>query len=198
MLIINKNCFCRYKVLLVSSGGAGCSYINRRISKHIKHINTEANSDYLKHLYSPESHLMDYNKFENIIFVYNDPLSAILSHFRREWQLMMHKQINPKDRWIKFHHLTNAQTYFDYVMRTEEDGFGMIDHARRWVEYSPCLFVDFRNVEETQEAISEKLEIPLKLEKRERNSDAVMQNVPKEVADIYTNLDRKFLEETNR
>ena len=198
MLIINKNCFCRYNVLLVSSGGAGCSYVNKQIGKHIEHINPISNLDHLKHLYSPNAHLMHYNRFDNIIFVYNNPLSAILSHFRRGWQIMMHKQISHIDNWIDLKHLKNQQTYFDYVIQTKQDGFGIIDHARRWAEYSPCMFVDFRNIRKPEKRISEKLNIPLELKMKQRNSDSTIKNIPKKVVDIYADLDRKLLEEVNR
>lgn len=192
MLVVNKKIFLWYRVLLVSSGGAGCTYLNEQIHKHIQHINPISNLDHLKHLYSPDSHLMHYNEFENIIFVYNDPLSAILSHFRRGWAIMMHKQICHRNDHIDLKHLKSQDAYFDYVRQTKQDKFGIISHAQRWLEYPNCLFVDFRDIKDTEKKISQKLNIPLKLEKKTRHSHSAIKHIPQDIIDIYREFDEQL------
>ena len=96
MKLNNKDFFNEYGVLIVSSGGCGCSYLNKVIQQKFD-TNKITNVDQMKHLYCPTSHLLAYNKVDKIIFIYNDPLMAILSHFRRGWAVMQHKQFCPQE-----------------------------------------------------------------------------------------------------
>jgi hypothetical protein len=187
--IINKDCFAEYEVLIVSSGGSGCSYLNDKISKFFC-TNPTNNLDNLKHLYCPKSHLLNYNKINKIIFVYNDPLLSILSHFRRGWAEMQHKQICPIENHIDYNFLKSKEAYFDYVIKYKKDGFGIINHANRWKNYSPCLFVDMRDTVDCQNKISNFLNEPIKLESKQRYSS--LSEAPDEVIELYKMWDEEI------
>jgi hypothetical protein len=190
MILLNKNYFREYGVLIVSSGGCGCTYLNKAISKHVD-TNPLSNADHFKHLYSPKSHLLNFNKINKIIFVYNDPLLAIVSHFRRGWAVMQHKQISPINEHIDESILQNQHTYFRYVIKNKRDGFGIINHALRWKSFDRCVFVDMRDITKTQNTISEYLNVDIKLESKKRSSD--LSKVPQEAVELYRAWDNFVL-----
>jgi hypothetical protein len=210
--VINKDSFKEYDVLIVSSGGAGCTYLNEQISKFFN-TNPTNNSDNLKHLHCPKSHLLNYNKINKIIFLYNDPLLSILSHFRNGWAEMQHKQICPIENHIDYNLLRSKEAYFDYVIKYKKDGFGIINHARRWKNYSrlyskhldgqeitwnrPCLFLDMRDAEDCQKQVSRFLfrqmylcNEPIELESKERRSS--LSEAPDEVIELYKMWDEEI------
>lgn len=190
MKLNNKDFLNEYEVLIVSSGGCGCSYLNRAIQQKFD-TNPTSNIDQMKHLYCPTSHLLTYNKVDKIIFVYNDPLLAILSHFRRGWAVMQHKGICPKEEHMDYSILETKEKYFDYVKENKKDGFGIINHALRWRNYEKCLFVDLRNIEKTEQQISDYLKININLEKFKRKSNIF--GVDDEVVSLYKKWDENII-----
>lgn len=191
-MINNKDYFYKYEVLVVSSGGSGCTFINEKISKHLPELSTNPtdNVDNFKHLYSPHSHLMHYNKFKKIIFVYNDPLKSILSHFRRGWAVMQHKQIAPISEHIDYDLLESKESYFNYVVNQKKDGFGVINHAKRWLNYDQCLFVDLREAKTTSRRISEYLGIDIDINLKQRTSK--LDSINPKVIDLYQKWDSEI------
>jgi hypothetical protein len=210
--VIEKDYFKEYEVLTVSSGGAGGSYLNDKISKFFS-TNPTSNSDNLKHLYCPKSHLLNYNKINKIIFVYNDPLLSILSLFQRGWAEMQHKQICPIEKHMDYNLLKSKEAYFDYVIKYKKDGFGIINHARRWKNYSrlyskhldgqeitwnrPCLFLDMRDIEDCQKQVSRFLfhqmylcNEPIELESKYAGGS--VSEVPDEVVKLYKMWDEEI------
>jgi hypothetical protein len=190
MVLNNKEFFHTYGVLIVSSGGSGCSYLNSAIKQKFN-TNKITNIDQMKHLYCPTSHLLTYNNVDKIIFVYNDPLISIISHFRRGWAIMQHKQICPTEEHIDYSILETKEKYFNYVKENKSDGFGVINHALRWKNYEKCLFVDLRNIEKTEQQISEYLKVNIPLKKTERSSNKL--GVDDEVVSLYKKWDKSVI-----
>ena len=96
---------------------------------------------------------------------------SILSHFRRGWAAMQHKQICPQEEHIDYSILQTKEKYFNYVKENKKDGFGVINHALRWKNYKKCLFVDFRNIEKSEHQISDYLKVNITLKKLKRKSN---------------------------
>ena len=83
------------KVWVVSPGGVGCTNIIGTLNKNGIETNHMDDADRIKHLCSPETEVYKktVKKFDKIVYVYNDPLLSILSHYRRRWSHAQHKKI---------------------------------------------------------------------------------------------------------
>ena len=85
----------KFDVLVVGSGGNGQTYFMNFLNENNITTNHIGDRDGLKHLSSPKL-LKSLNiSFKKCIFIYNDSLTSILSHFRRKWAyIQSNKLIN--------------------------------------------------------------------------------------------------------
>ena len=143
------------RVWVVSFGGVGCSYIFSQLAKSKISTNHPHDIDGLKHLYSPVStkYSEHIDKFDKIIYVYNDPLLAILSHLKRGWLFGQHRKITGARVTGNPAILTSdvCKNYIEFEKHTlsiNKDQFGCSTHFEEWYNYEhkkPILFVDFRD-----------------------------------------------------
>ena len=84
------------RVWVVSPGGVGCSYFIKRLQAKGIVTNDIGDRDGLKHMNAPAGSKYEENmkRFDKIVYVYNDPLLAIQSHYRRGWPFVQHKKIS--------------------------------------------------------------------------------------------------------
>src|SRR3954454_14643330 len=73
------------RVLVVSPGGMGCTFVLRTLGVAGLSMNDSGDGDGLKHHRDPLD--VRYREFhpERVVYVWNDPLTSILSHYRRGW-----------------------------------------------------------------------------------------------------------------
>jgi hypothetical protein len=190
---VNTNYFKYYDVLIVSPGGMACTYIHDIIGNRL-YKNDTNNNDNLKHLYSPDSPLMSINDINKVLYIYNDPLLAILSHFRRGWACVAHRTINPHAD-IPEEVFADIETFAEHTIQQGNDVFGIYNHFNEW--YTKCThdicFVDFRDTDRDQK-LTQFLNIPIHTIYNMRESSKFRVNIPDKFIDIYKKVDMRIRE----
>lgn len=168
------------KVWVVSFGGVGCSYTLAQLAKSKISTNHQDDSDGLKHLYSPVStkYSEQIDKVDKIIYIYNDPLLAILSHIKRGWLFEQHRKITGAKITGNPAVLTDdvCKNYIDFEKHTlamNNDQFGCSIHFEQWYNYEhkkPILFIDFRD-KTFEHQIQTFINTPVKFELKQRTSN---------------------------
>ena len=189
-----------YDVLVVSPGGVGCSYFMKQLNKYGIKTNHGGDMDGLKHKPTPKQIINKTVRAKKCIFIWNDPLFAILSHFRRTWQYCQCKKLgNP----YQFTSPLTKEKWIQKTMLAEKDTFGI---ERQWNEWYrlrnslpiPIYFLDFRRMNDP--LIKRELSkfIPLsydninKIQYSKRNS--IKDDIPDSIVQIYERLDKHVMD----
>lgn len=193
--IVDKDIFCEFDILIVSPGGSGCSLIHDLLDnqKCLIRKNLNSDKDGLKHLSSPRQNLFQANSFKTILYVYNNPLLSILSHYRRGWHVMQHKKICDYDD-ICIEKICTFDAFISSVNAESRDVFGVEKHFMNWFAYRNSLdisFVDFRNPAHVSSTISSLLgiDIAYELKKRSESSLNLLNSLDCGVKDVYRDSD---------
>jgi hypothetical protein len=187
-------------LLIVSPGGVGCTYLLTLLNKHT-HLKTNDihDNDGLKHLSTP--YLLPSNiNIKKIIFVWNDPLKAINSHYRRanehkyDWQVDQCKKLgNPYH--LEENVIKNKNKLFELTNKYKHELFGIEYQFLNWYNAKlniPILFVDFRNINKLKNDISKFLNISNDIMNNFKNIERHTYNInetSKDVIQLYTNFD---------
>jgi hypothetical protein len=162
-------------LLVIGPGGGGQTYFMKFIENELK-INKIHDSDGLKHLSHPNKIPNNY-KIKKCIFLFNDPLKSIISHFRRNFVkrqiVKMENKYNLDDDDLK-----NLDTFLMKVEETNTDLFCIIDQFNNWLNAEldcPIYFLDFNNILNEKDRLSDFLSIDKthfdKFEIKIRNAD---------------------------
>ena len=199
--LIDKDVFMEYDLLLLSAGGSGCTTIHKEIDKHAVAKNCIADTDGLKHLSSPRQNIYLMNRFTNIIYLYNDPLLSIVSHYRRGWHIMQHKKLVQSD-YLSINKISTFKKFQASTISAGKDIFGIEEHFKQWANlaYSgeaSIYFCDFRHSAEVISLVKDtlKVNIDYKLTARSQETQMIYKNVHPKVKEIYSSLDRKLVNE---
>ena len=199
--LVDKDIFRDYDLLLVSPGGAGCTTIHAELDRHKISKNCINDTDGLKHLSSPDQNVYIMNRFLLIIYLYNDPLLSIISHYRRGWHIMQHKKIVIKEE-LCIEKISTFSKFQTSTLRENKDIFGLESHFYKWAnlasdESSNIHFCDFRDKDVVIKLIKEKLniEINYSLKTRSPKTNEYFDLVHPSVKDIYKRLDAKLKRE---
>jgi len=143
-------------LLIVGPGGVGCSYVLSKVNDELSiKANKKGDVDGLKHLSSPNK-LKRQFIVKKALFIFNDPLLAVKSHFRRKWQAY---QINKLGNPNKF----NTKKKLSYPAFCKEvenkctDVFGIEYQYDNWInEYKdfPVMFAHFPDIKNNSNIIS--------------------------------------------
>jgi hypothetical protein len=183
------------KVWIVSFGGVCCTTVMESMRNQNISVNSTVDGDKLKHLYSPRSKAYNdhVHSFDKIIYIYNDPLLAVLSMFRRGWAHGQHIKIN--------HHPTiskmicdNFQLLQNYTISKNEEVFGCLTHFNEWNTFQhkiPILFVDMRDHNSIRE-INTFLNSDVKIDIKKRSSNK--STCKNEFVDLYDKVDRMIVD----
>jgi len=181
-------------LLIVGAGGNGQTYFMQFLEKNGLRINAIHDRDKLKHLSSPA---MLNIKVDKCIFLYNDPMSAILSHYRRALQMFQIKKLG--DPYELTQNTPNLSSYINLVIQKEKDLFGIEYQFDNWITAQtsfPVLFVDFNEVLDKKDIIDsfvgKKLDYSI-FKNKNRHTYSV--DIPQKFRDIYNKLYEKFREE---
>ena len=98
--------------LIVGSGGNGHSYFIEFLLKNKIKTNCMNDLDSLKHLSHPKEKILKSKNITKCIFIYNNPFLSILSHFRRNWQLLQIKKLGNPYKLNK-KNVTNLDIFFE-------------------------------------------------------------------------------------
>lgn len=127
-------------VCVVSYGGVGCTALMTVLSKFIR-VNNKDDKDGLKHKNSPELNIYKGSKIKRVIYVYNNPMNAVLSLFRRHYQRAQHKKLTGRKA-------PEGLTLKQYV-ESGIDMFEMEQHFNNWAQGStkfPILLVNSKHL----------------------------------------------------
>jgi hypothetical protein len=147
------------ELLVVGPGGSGQSYFMKYIKRHV-FANHQDDFDGLKHKGCPTKIDSSY-KIGKCIFLYNDPLKAIHSHYRRKYQweniLKMGNLNNLKEKDVD-----TFKKYLDLTNKEKRDLFGMEYQFLNWVQKEKSYeiyFLDFNDIMDKKEELCNYLKI---------------------------------------
>ena len=183
------------RIWVVSPGGTGCTYLINLLKKNGCVTNDFGDRDGVKHMNSPEHRKYKdmIKKFDKIVYVYNDPLLAIQSHYRRDWPFKQHTKISTQP--ISESSLgTTFEKWQENTMQKKMDIYGIQQHFQRWFNKTheiPILFIDFRN-ENDFVKLSEF--IGKKITKSEKKRKSNKESVRSEIVEMYDAIDADICE----
>ena len=188
---------------VISSGGTGCSafldFCNRNLKK-TKTFNSARDADGLKHT-SFHNYEKNKTKFNKIIYIMNDPLVATESLFRRCFFRPQIKKLLGDTEEAK----TVPIGRVDFYKKTKQLNREILGFEKQidflsQITDKPILFINFNDILEKKELISQYLDIPTDvwrdfyIKKRNSNKDNILNNpnIPKEIISIYEKLNDKY------
>ena len=161
-------------VVVVSPGGMGSTYTIDHLREKGLQVNRRDDSDRLKH--SPPL----LHRQQKAIFVWNDPLKALMSLKQRGFLAAQYRKLNGK----KF------DSSLDHVLKNEKDPLGIISYARSWASHPSLFFLDMRTPNlEALRAFLGRTDIEIKL--RDRTTKEI--DVPAEVQERFAELDKEVI-----
>lgn len=184
-------------LLIIGAGGNGQTYFMDFCIKNGLKINHLQDRDGLKHLSRPER-LRRNLKINKCIFLYNEPVKAVLSHYRRKWAFtQIGKLGNPFS--LRSADVNTIDKYVKLAVKNNKDVFGIEYQFNNWVNSRtlkfPILFLDFNDIANKKVEIDAFLQTHLKYDLydiRPRKSNC--EDIDPEFAQIYDDLYNKMTE----
>jgi hypothetical protein len=198
--LINKCFFREYGLLLVSAGGSGCTAIHKLLDKMNVSKNNTNDEDYLKHLSSPQQNIYLMNNYKSVVYLYNDPLLAIISHYSRGWEIMQHKKLVDSPQKLCIDEISSIEKLQENTLKKQFDIFGVQQHFLNWIELSEVrsnfAVVNFRNVSDVRLVFKQIIgkDINYSIEERSLKSKTILKNLDKNFIDLYKNIDNNNID----
>ena len=177
-------------IIIYSPGGVGCTVLfkfikNKNKSIIINHIH---DNDKIKHTKTPINNIT-----KKAIYIMNDPLLAVLSHYRRKWANIQMKKMGN----LKYKNYTKEKL-FNETLKQNKDIFGIENQFDNFLNSNvnyEILFVYFKNIPKNKKKICKFLNIHPKtfddFKIKKRNSDD--KDIDKNIKKIYNKLNNRFL-----
>jgi len=131
------------EVLITSFGGVGTTFINRFVAQ-FKSTNHYGDADLLKHLSIPPC---SFNPRVRFVYVTGDPILAVISLFRRNYQYVHSEKLQSQQRLV-ISPIPREMTLDEYA-RIGRDRFMFESHFENWYRrYSlhPTAFVRYERL----------------------------------------------------
>ncbi len=112
-----------YDVCVVSFGGVGCTSLMKVLRKFLR-TNDVNDKDGLKHGRTPNLPIYQKHKINSVIYVYNNPINAVLSIYRRNFQKAQYKKLTGKNM--------DEDIKLDEYIESEIDIFMLERHFDNW------------------------------------------------------------------
>lgn len=184
-------------VLVVSPGGMGCTFTIKALSTIGLTMNNHRDGDGLKHHFDPSDSRYSVFGPDRVIYIWNDPLIAVMSLNRRGWLTEQRRKLTGRMDEYCLAKLWNE------TISCGRDSYGIEDHFMSWRQqrlWRTC-FIDFRHLHVERDRIASFLDLPSRvlecLELRER-SQYDLSVIPGQVKDIYRALDDRVVCELRR
>ena len=145
------------KILIVGAGGNGHTYFMDFLKMNGINTNLTDDADGLKHLpRPPDKNTLKKHNITKCIFIYNNPLLCIMSHFRREWAFIQTQKIgNPFNLDMQI--CSDLDEFINLTNKCGCDIFGIKKQFDNWSSDTnniPMLFLDFNDVLLQQNSIN--------------------------------------------
>ena len=180
-------------VCIVSYGGVGCTALMKVLSRYIR-VNNLDDKDGLKHKRSPELDIYQKGKIKRVIYVYNNPMNAVLSLYRRHFHHAQYRKLTGQKAPPRFE-------LQDYIS-SGEDMFQMNAHFHNWAKGSekfPILLVNgatmYNQVNLRKILRFCQVKIPLILFKqkpRKSNYKVINNNIREGLEKIYNDFNKEL------
>ena len=134
------------ELLVVGPGGSGQSYFMKYIKRHV-FTNHQDDFDGLKHKGCPTKIDNTY-KIGKCIFLYNDPLKAIHSHYRRKYHWANILKLGNSNN-LKEESVDTFEKYLNLVNKEKKELFGIEYQFLNWVQKEKnyeIYFLDFNDI----------------------------------------------------
>jgi hypothetical protein len=195
----------KYDVLIISAGGGGTTYFMDFLLKNTNlKINHKDDKDKLKHISVNRKKVLNNVNCDKIIYLYNDPLLAIKSHFRRNWAFdQLKKHGNPYK--LKEENVQNLDSFFKNTEMNNKDLYGIKEQYDFYMNDSinkNILFINFNNISENKnkiakfigvdETIFDKFEIKSRNSNNKNNDSHIIKKIYKDLYDKIDTMDGKI------
>lgn len=176
-------------ILVVGAGGNGQTYFMNFLKNNKIKINCSSDKDGLKHLSHP---IYLKKNITKCIFLYNDPLKSVYSHFRRKWQyIQLQKLGNPHK--LNKNDVKNINIFFKLVIERKVDLYGIRYQFYNWKNTKlnfPIYFLDFNDVLKSKNELNNFLGVELNYDlfsykKRTNNNYVIHNDIKKIYSDLY-------------
>ncbi|QWC56615.1 hypothetical protein F7D01_05465 [Erythrobacter sp. 3-20A1M] len=156
-----------YDAIMVSYGGSGTTFILQYLSQYLAVNSWDSHNDGIKHANRPDHPIFEPLQIGKCVYVYSDPIQAVLSLFRREFQSHMSLKLTDEgySSVREYNRRTKGQGEsftLEEMLDAGEDRFGIIRHWRNWNDIPvrfPTLFVRFEHLYENLPAFFDFLEL---------------------------------------
>ena len=181
---------------VVGSGGNGQSYFMRFLNENGLTINCHGNFDGLKHSKDCNLCTKKVKDVKKVIFLYNDPLMSILSHFRRNWsRTQLRKLGNPfklDDETSK-----NTKLLWEKTLENKRDIYGVEYQFDNWINSEtsfPVLYLDFNEILQQKYLIDKFVgkQLDWSLFEIEKRRSKIDNDISDEIINIYQKLYSKI------
>lgn len=171
-------------LMITAIGGVGCSYVISEFQTAFCTNVANKGNDWIKHCSDPYDPRFC-GSFK-VIYVWNDPLLAILSHNRRNWLELQCGKLHGSIENAK-----NLSTLWKATANAGCDIYGIYKHAKAWSSQTrwPVFFLDLRKADLIQNQLIEFLghKAPLMCFRARHAYDKA--SIPPAVVTIYRQLD---------
>lgn len=189
----------KYDVLVISAGGGGTTYfMDYLLNNTDLKINHKDDKDTLKHISFNRKDELNNVNCDRIIYLYNDPLLAIKSHFRRNWAFVqLEKHGNPHK--LNKNHLKNIDIFLEKTKLMNTDLYGIKEQYDFFMNdkiNKNILFINFNNIPKNKkiianfigkdEKIFDNFKIKLRNSNNKDNDSPIIKKVYK---DLYEKID---------
>ncbi|MEN0045801.1 MAG: hypothetical protein AAF806_01945 [Bacteroidota bacterium] len=144
------------EVLLVSAGGVGTTFLMDAISKY-RITNCTSNTDQYKHSPIPP---IRFFRSPKAIYVFGDPVLAVISLFRRSYH---HVQSKRHNKYINPELVLPKEMTIDEYADLEQDALNLQYHFNNWYtnyRIYDTLFVHYNAIHDSLEVIRHFLSLP--------------------------------------
>ncbi len=173
-------------VIISSPGGMGCSYLLESLERRIA-TNAFDDSDRLKHCPTPYDSRIPAT-CTRAVFVWNDPLKAILSLHRRGW---LSVQCQKLEGYLFASR--SCEVLWEMTSVFSRDVYGIENQAANWIKAPrwPTLFFDMRRIRESRDALANFLCCDASDLELLPRTTYDLTTVPADVQQVYQRLDEK-------
>ena len=188
-----------YDVLIISPGGGGTTYLMNYFNNYIN-LQTNSMYDYdtLKHISFNRLDELNNINCGKILYLFNDPLLAIESHFRRNFKDRQIKKLGDPYDIAKFLSDDDKYRYYNEVINHNKDLYGFEKQFNFYLNNNninkDIMFIDFNSIKKYNKKLCNFLQITQnsfgKLENKLRASG--YDEVPEKYKIIYNKLYKKI------
>ena len=185
----------KYEFLIISFGGGGTTYLMHNLHD-IKKLNTNSPYDYdgLKHISYNRLDKLNKVNCDKILFLFNDPLLAIESHFRRDFKDRQLKKLGDPHGIGDI--VLDKTKYHNEVIKQGKDLYGCKEQFEFFAQNNKInksvMFIDFNSIPKYKYKIAKYLKINVSLlddiSVKKRHSNHDKNNIDDNYKKIYKSL----------